>query len=122
MAVDYARNILEDILGDSLGSSVVYNSSPDKGCTALKDFKKVAELGNPTTMLVDNQAAIYIGMHDTSSKRSRHINVRFNLVRDMIYEKLITLKYINTKEQLADILTKCLSRPAFEKLRDSLLA
>ena len=80
------------------------------------------ELGPATVIQVDNQAAIYIGMHDTSGKRAKHINVRFNLVREKIFEGVITLKYIPTKDQLADILTKCLGKSTFLYLRNQILS
>ena len=100
---------------------VVQNSSPDRGSTALSDFKEVCVLGVPVQVFVDNQAAIYIGMHDTSGKRAKHINVRFNNVREKVLSGSVVLEYINTKDQLADIFTKCLGKNEFVKLRDLIL-
>ena len=76
----------------------------------------------PTDIMVDNQAAIYIGMNDTSGKKAKHINVRFQLVREKICDNTVTLKYIKTQDQLADILTKCLGKIIFTKLRSEILS
>ena len=78
-------------------------------------------LGLSFDVFVDNQAAIHIGMNDTSSKRSKHINLRFNNVREKVVSGLIKLRYIPTKDQLADILTKCLATPDFIRLRDQIM-
>ena len=120
-AVEYAKSIYDEILGSVSEGVVVQNSSPDRGSTALSDFKEVCVLGVPVQVFVDNQAAIYIGMHDTSGKRAKHINVRFNNVREKVLSGSVVLEYINTKDQLADIFTKCLGKNEFVKLRDLIL-
>lgn len=71
--------------------------------------------------MVDNQAAIYVGMHDSTSRKLKHITVRFNNVREKVCEGVVTLKYISTKEQIADILTKCLGKSIFLYLRKFLV-
>ena len=52
---------------------------------------------------------------------TKHINVRFNNVREKVLSGSVVLEYINTKDQLADIFTKCLGKNEFVKLRDLIL-
>ena len=40
--------------------------------------------------------------------RTKHIDLRFHFIRDLVADELITLKYCNTEEQVADVLTKTL--------------
>jgi hypothetical protein len=46
-------------------------------------------------------------------ERSKHIWVRYHLIRDCLAEGSINARYINTKDQLADLLTKPLGRIKF---------
>ena len=40
-------------------------------------------------------------------RKIKHIDVKYNFVREIHQNKAIDMRYINTKEQIADILTKC---------------
>jgi len=76
---------------------------------------------NFITVYGDNQASLQIGNHDGATKRSKHINVRFHNVREKVSAGLITLIYVPTRDQVADVLTKHLNKPQLEQLRDRLL-
>lgn len=41
--------------------------------------------------------------------RSKHIDVRFHYLRDLVKDEVIELVHYNTKNQIADIMTKQLS-------------
>jgi hypothetical protein len=49
-------------------------------------------------------------------ERSKHIRVRYHFIRDCLAEGSIKARYINTKDQLADLLTKPLGRIKFLEL------
>jgi hypothetical protein len=51
---------------------------------------------------------------------SKHIEIRYHLIRDMMQRGAIKLQYVGTNEQVADVLTKPLSRVKFEHFRDKL--
>ncbi len=53
-------------------------------------------------------------------KRCKHIDVKYNFVKEKYTEKIIDLKYISTDKQLADIFTKPLSKVKFEYFRNKL--
>ena len=51
---------------------------------------------------------------------SKHIEIRYFYIRDMVQKGSIKLQYVSTDEQVADALTKPLSRVKFEYFRDKL--
>ena len=51
---------------------------------------------------------------------SKHMEMRYHYLRDMVQWRAISLRYIPTDEQTADVLTKPLSKMKFEYFRDKL--
>jgi hypothetical protein len=51
---------------------------------------------------------------------SKHIEIRYHFTRDMMQRGDIKLQCVGTDEQVADVLTKPLSRVKFEHFRDKL--
>jgi hypothetical protein len=56
----------------------------------------------------------------TDHTRTKHIDVRFHHVRESIALGQIDLKYVKSSEQVADVLTKPLHKPAFLHLKNAL--
>ncbi len=82
----------------------------------------LAELGYPqkkaTVIYEDNQAGIALSTNRITSKRSKHIAIRYHFTRERIESEEIELEYIKTEHQLADIFTKPLPKPRTMKLRE----
>ncbi|GFV20422.1 retrovirus-related Pol polyprotein from transposon TNT 1-94 [Trichonephila clavipes] len=57
-------------------------------------------------MFCDNQAAISFSKSPVENCRTKHIDVRYHFLRNLIYDKVFRIKYIGTKNNLADIFTK----------------
>jgi hypothetical protein len=70
----------------------------------------------------DNMAAIKIGNQDVNTKRSRMVNVKFHLLKEAVVDKLIDFRYVCSKENIADIFTKCLSKAPFLYLRSKFMS
>ena len=51
---------------------------------------------------------------------SKHIEIRYHHIKDMVQKGALKLQYVATDEQIADVLTKPLSRVKFEYFRDKL--
>ena len=66
----------------------------------------------------DNQACIAFSTNPLDYKKSKHIDVKYHFVRERVASKEIVLEYINTSDQLADILTKALDGVKFRELRE----
>jgi hypothetical protein len=72
------------------------------------------------TILCDNQSCIKMIEDPVFHDRSKHIDIRYHYIRDMVQRGAINLQYVSTDEQVADVLTKPLSHVKFEHFRDKL--
>jgi hypothetical protein len=59
---------------------------------------------------VDSKSALAVAKNPVFHEWSKHIRVRHHFIRDCLEEGSIKAGYINTKNQLADLLTKPLGR------------
>jgi hypothetical protein len=73
-----------------------------------------------TTILCDNQSCIKMIENHVFHDRSKHIEIRYHYICDMVQRGALKLQYVSTDEQVADVLTKPLSRVKFEHFRDNL--
>jgi hypothetical protein len=69
-----------------------------------------------TAILCDNQSCIKMTENPVFHDRSKHIEIRYHFIRDMVQRGALKLQYISTDEQVADVMTKPLSRVKFETL------
>ena len=60
----------------------------------------------PTIIHCDNQSCIKLSVNPVFHDRSKHIEIPYHYVRDMVERRAIQLEYINTSDQTIDILTK----------------
>jgi hypothetical protein len=65
---------------------------------------------------VDNQSALTLANNPVFHERSKHIRLRYHFIRDCLAERSIKARYISTKDQLADLLTKPLGKIKFLEL------
>ncbi len=75
----------------------------------------VGFIQNTVKMYEDNIGAMKLAESWESTRRTKHIDIRFHNIREMIENEEITLKHIKSKDQPADILTKNLPVTTFEK-------
>ncbi|KAK6138999.1 hypothetical protein DH2020_027258 [Rehmannia glutinosa] len=83
----------------------------------LRDYE-VEEKEIP--IMCDNTSAIAITQNPVLHSRTKHIDVRYHFIRDHVEKKDITLEYVSTDKQLADIFTKPLCESRFEELKHEL--
>jgi len=69
------------------------------------------------TVFCDNSSSIKLSKNPVFHGRTKHINVKFHFIRDLIKKGDVELIYCGTKEQLADIMTKPLKLEDFVKLQ-----
>jgi histone deacetylase 1/2 len=68
----------------------------------------------------DNLGATYLAANPVFHARTKHIEVDFHFVRERVAMKALDIRFINSKDQLADIFTKALPVEAFRRLRFNL--
>lgn len=71
-------------------------------------------------LFVDNQGAIQFTKSTEFHRRTKHIDNKWNFVKEEVQQGNIEMNYIPSKEQLADILTKNLSKGLFNILKNQL--
>ena len=74
--------------------------------------------GEPIVIKEDNQGCIALAKNFMVTKRSKHIRIRFHYLRQQVAQGVITLEYIESENNIADLFTKALRRTTFVKLRD----
>jgi hypothetical protein len=67
---------------------------------------------------VDSKSARTLARNSVFHEYNKHIDLRYHFIRNCLAEGTDSLTYINTVDQLADILTKALGRVKFQELRD----
>jgi hypothetical protein len=67
-------------------------------------------LQTQTTLFCDNQAALKLATDDNYHARTKHINIRFHFIRQVIASGAIKMVYCPTDDMTADVLTKALPR------------
>ena len=68
----------------------------------------------------DNQGFIFIGSNSVQERCSKHIDIRYHYVWQLVLEKVIDLYFIEGAENPADLFTKNLATPKFLKFRERL--
>jgi ribonuclease HI len=69
---------------------------------------------SPVQMFCDNQAAVKICSDDMSNKRTRHTDRDFYITNQALFRGQISLHWVKSSLQFADILTKHLSPAAHQ--------
>ncbi|KAL9145431.1 hypothetical protein ABFS82_13G041900 [Erythranthe guttata] len=68
----------------------------------------------------DNESAINISKNTVQHSRTKHIDLRHHFIRKLVEQKRVTIDYVSTNNQLADIFTKPLDFLRFDSLRKAL--
>ena len=79
------------------------------------DFKTVLLQDNKSTMLLLENG------RESSSKRTRHINIRYYYLKDRIENKDLEIKYCSTDDMIGDFFSKPLQGLKFKKMRNKIL-
>jgi hypothetical protein len=69
----------------------------------------------------DNTSAINISKNPVQHSQTKHIDIRHHFLRDLVESEVVSLSFILTENQLADILTKPLDGSRFESLRKAIV-
>ncbi|KXJ79475.1 hypothetical protein RP20_CCG000827 [Aedes albopictus] len=84
----------------------------------LKLLKDVGEeVPAPVIIHEDNQSCIAMLKSNGDSKRTKHIDTRFNFVKELCSNGVMNVRYCPSEEMVADGLTKPLARVKMEKMR-----
>lgn len=97
-------------------------SEASKEAIWLKNLLECMKISVPKTPLwVDNAPAIDLAKTLKFATSVKQVDLRYHMVRDTVKKGIVELRFVPTKEQAADILTKILTRPTFSYLCEKLL-
>jgi hypothetical protein len=87
----------------------------------LQDLKCSEFIGSKAVqMLGDNQGAIALTKNPYLHERSRHIDIKYHYIRDLVQQGKLRIEYIPTSKMVADGFTKPLERMAFNRFKAQL--
>ena len=81
----------------------------------LNDIK--IQFEEPIIIYCDNKSTMSMSKNLVLYSKTKHIFIKYHVLREKAIEKEIRLEYVSTKNQIADILTKPLPKDTFEYFR-----
>ncbi|KAM6544538.1 hypothetical protein CsatB_025274 [Cannabis sativa] len=90
-----------------------------KWITSLLSELQVSSI-QPPVLWVDNQSAISLAANPVFHARSKHIEIDLHFVRDQIIAQQLSVRFVPSVDQTADVLTKPLSTERFLYLKNKL--
>ena len=70
----------------------------------------------------DNQACIALAKDPVAHSRTKHIDVHYHYIRELVAREKTAVEYCSIIDMIADILTKPLSLQGFQRCRNKLLS
>ena len=119
------RSIKQSCIADStMEAEYVAACEASKEAVWLRKFLKYLEVvpsdNEPMTLYCDNSGAVANSKEPRSHKRSKHIERKYHLIREIVQRGDVEVKKIATEHNLADPFTKALSNRVFDQHRDGL--
>ena len=78
-------------------------------------FKYIGSGVNTPVIYCDNNSAINLAKHPTNHRNSKRISIEYHLVRDLVNPAFV-LDRVDTKANVADMMTKALALPLLQPL------
>ncbi|MGZ7209763.1 MAG: reverse transcriptase domain-containing protein, partial [Methanobacterium sp.] len=79
----------------------------------IKLHQEINQVVDPILIFEDNTSTIKVSENNIFSKRTKHIDIRFHYIRDLVVKKKIILNHCPTDQMPADALTKGLGKSKF---------
>jgi hypothetical protein len=93
-------------------------------CEAVWLHKLLADLFghemDSTITHCDNQSCVKLSENHVFHDKSKHIEIKYHYMRNMVQRKAIHVQYLSTHEQVANVFTKLLARIKFKYFRERL--
>jgi hypothetical protein len=70
-----------------------------------------------TPIFCDNNGAITLAFDQAFHAHVKHVDIRYHFIQEQVEPSRVTMKRVSSADNVADIFTKLLARPLFEKHR-----
>ena len=80
------------------------------------------EVALPITVRVDNVGAIFMSENTSTSGRTKHVDIRYRYVNEMVLDGFLKIVFVKTKENVADIFTKNVTSDVYRSLVKNFLS
>jgi len=83
----------------------------------LRSFFELLDIPIPTPirLYVDNAGAVALSKEASTNNRTKHIDIRFHFCHNHIESGTFSTEWLSSSKNTADILTKALPRPLFQR-------
>jgi Reverse transcriptase (RNA-dependent DNA polymerase) len=110
----------------SLSSSEAEYYAVSEAAKEIKFLVQVLESLNinvkkPIIVHIDNVGAIFIAETPSTTKHTRHIDARYHFIREYIIDGVITIVFVSSAANKADMFTKNVTSEAFESHIDNFI-
>jgi hypothetical protein len=76
----------------------------------LRELNVIDQFVDVPDIYCDNRSAISLSLNRVENRSSKHIEIKYHYIREIVEQEKINLKYVATTENVADIFTKVLKR------------
>ena len=82
--------------------------------SVLKDLE--IKYTDPINLYYNNKATIQIAQNPVQHDRTKHVEIDHNFIKERLDQKIICFPFVNSANQLADVLTKAVSNKDFYRM------
>ena len=86
----------------------------------MPGLKVVDYINKPLKLYCDNNPAVCYAHNNKSSGAAKYINIKYYVVKDKVWDNIISLEHIRTEKILVDPLTKGLPPSVFREHVDDM--
>ena len=87
-------------------------------CSFLQELHSTPD--DPLIINCDNQGAIALAKDNKFHACTKHIDVRYHFIREVVEDGKVAVQYILTRDNISDIFTKPLAKAKFRELAELL--
>ena len=67
----------------------------------------------PGIIFEDNEGAIFLAKNSQVGMRTKHIDVKYHYIRDLMQNKYLEIMYVKSEDNYADLMTKNVGRETY---------
>jgi hypothetical protein len=73
-----------------------------------------------TIIHCNNHSCVKLSENTVFHDKSKHIEIKYHYIKDMVHRKVVHVQYLSTHEKVAYVITKPLAKMKFEYFRERL--